>query len=330
MPEVTKATDVYFTLNNGKKIPALGLGTVPSGDPSGVKDQVKTAVKAGFRLIDTAWYYGTEKYVGEALKELFEEGVVKREDIFITTKVWPSFYHNPEKSLNQSLETLGLDYVDLFLQHWPIALSGDENGKPPGPKDENGNLKYDDDPVNGTKFIEVYKNLEKILETTNKTKSIGISNYSLDRLKKLLPEIKITPVVNQIEFHPQLSQQKDLIEFSEKNNIRIECYSGYGGTGAPLLKLPLVKDLASKYNVTENEIINAYDILEGRIIIPRSSNLERIKNITKLPQLTKDELKQLDQLGEKDPKRYVNDPWGYGIGFKGWEGDKLSEPFEKK
>lgn len=94
---IKKATDVYFTLNNGIKIPALGLGTVPSGDPSGVKDQVVTAIKAGYRLIDTAWYYGTEKYVGQALKEVFDEGVVKREDIFITTKVWPSFWHSPEK-----------------------------------------------------------------------------------------------------------------------------------------------------------------------------------------------------------------------------------------
>ncbi|KAI5952882.1 ARA1 [Candida jiufengensis] len=326
MGEVTDATKVRLDLNDGHKIPALGLGTVPSGDPSGVKDQVKTAINAGFRMIDTAWYYGTEKYVGEALKELFDEGVVKREDVFITTKVWPSYYHSPEKSLDESLQTLGLDYVDLLLQHWPIALSGDENGQPPAPKDNEGNLKYDDDPVNGTKFIEVYQNLEKILDNTTKTKSIGISNYSISRLNKLLPHVKHIPVINQIEYHPQLSKQRDLIELCEKNKIVVACYSGYGSEGAAVLKLPKIQELAKKYNVSTNEIANAYQILEGRVIIPRSSNLERIKSITGLPQLTKQELNELNQIGEENPKRYINDPWGYGIGFKGWEGDKLSEP----
>ncbi|KAI3406088.1 ARA1 [Candida oxycetoniae] len=327
-PAAKKATDVYFTLNNGLKIPALGLGTVPSDNPEDVKDQVITAVKAGYRLIDTAWYYGTEKYVGQALKELFDEGVVKREDLFITTKVWPSFYHSPEKSLDQSLETLGLDYVDLFLQHWPIALHGDENGQPAAPKDENGDLKYDDDPVSGTKFIEVYNKLEDILDTTKKTKSIGISNYSIPKLRQLLPHIKKhVPVVNQIEYHPQLPQQ-DLVDLCQENKIIVECYSPVGSGGAPVLKLPLIQELAKKYNCSTNEIVNAYHILNGRVVIPRSSNLERIKSITGLPELTKEDLDELYQIGVKNPKRHINDPWGYGLGFRWWEGDTKSKTFD--
>ncbi|KAK6198682.1 D-arabinose dehydrogenase [Scheffersomyces amazonensis] len=321
------ATSVVFKLNNGKTIPALGLGTVPSGDPKHVKDQVITAVKAGYRHIDTAWYYGTEEYIGEALKELFDEGVVKREDIFVTTKVWPSFWHNPAKSVDISLERLGLDYVDLVLQHWPIALHGDENGEPPAPKDKDGNLIYEDDPITGEKYIQSYNKLEDLVETS-KTKSIGISNYSIPKYKRLLPHIKKhKPVLNQIEYHPHLPQ-RELVEYFQHQGILISAYSPVGSNGAPVIKIPLVQELAKKYDVTPNEILSAYHILEGRIVLPRSSNLERIKTIVRLPELSKTELEELYQIGVKDPQRYINDPWGYGLGFRWWKGDTLTKVFD--
>lgn len=319
------ATEFSFDLNDGNKIPALGIGTVPPEDPSQVKEIVITAVKAGFRLIDTAWYYGTEKYIGEALKELFDEGVVKREDLFITTKVWHSFWHNPEKSLDKSLSDLGIDYVDLFLQHWPICLKGGPDGTPSKPMADDDTVRYDDDPVTGTKFIEVYNAIEDIKANTNKVRSVGVSNYSITKLKKLLPKVKqFVPVVNQIEYHPQLPQQ-DLVDFCAEHNILIEAYSPVGGTGAPVLKIPYVQELADKYGITVNEIVNAYHICEGRIVIPRSSNLDRIKNMVRLPKLTKEELSALYKIGEGHPVRYTNDPWGYGIGFKWWKGDTLSK-----
>ncbi|EGW30930.1 uncharacterized protein SPAPADRAFT_142491 [Spathaspora passalidarum NRRL Y-27907] len=322
------ATTVELKLSNGKYIPALGLGTIPSGDASDVKDQVITAIKAGYRHIDTAWFYGSEKYIGEALKEVFQQGIIKREDLFITTKVWPSFWHSPEKSLDISLKDLGLDYVDLFLQHWPVALHGDQNGQPAVPKNEDGSLKYDDDPVHGTKFIDTYHKLEDILENTTKTKSIGISNYSIPKLKQLLPKIKKhRPVVNQIELHPQLPQ-RDLVDYCESRGIVIVAYSPVGGPGAPVLEVPLIKELATKYDVSPNEIAEAYHILNGRVALSRSSNLSRIKTITRLPRITEDELEQLYQVGVKDPKRYTCDPWGYGLGFKYWKGDTLSTEFD--
>ena len=184
-----------------------------------------------------------------------------------------------------------------------------------------GSLKYDDDPVDGVGFIETYKKLEDI-KATNKARSIGVSNYSIPRLRKLLQKAKIVPVLNQIEYHPQLPQQ-DLVDFCQKHKILVEAYSPVGGPGAPVLKLPYINELAEKYEVSVNEITNAYHILQGRITLPRSSNLERIKTNVRLPQLTKDELDKLYQIGVENPTRYLVDSWGYGIGFRWWKGDTL-------
>lgn len=326
MTKYELAVEKRIALNDGNSIPALGLGTVPSEDPADVKNQVMAAIRAGYRLIDTAWYYGTEKYVGEGIHQALEEGIVKREDLFITTKVWPLMHHSVEKSIENSLKTIGVDYLDLVLQHWPICIHGDANGLPATPFDDQGKLIYDDDPVDGTGYITFYNKLEDYkYNNPNKVKSIGISNYSIPRLEKLLNSRKrYVPVLNQIEYHPELPQ-KDLTDYCEENDIVVQAYSPVGGTGAPVLNLPYVKELAEKYEVSTNEIANAYHILEGRSSIVRSSKMARIKNNINLPPLTKEELGKLYDIGAKNPKRYTNDPWGYGLGFKWWEGDTLSK-----
>lgn len=328
MVKYALATESTITLNDGTEMPALGLGTLPSEDPADVRNQVVAAVKAGYRHIDTAWYYGTEPYVGEAIKLLEEEGICSRKDLFITTKVWPSLHHNPGRSIDKSLKDLQTDYVDLVLQHWPVCLHGDANGMPPEPKDEKGNLIYDDDPVDGTGYIKFYNKIEDYKFDTEKVRNVGVSNYSIPKLRELLKNRKrYIPVVNQIEYHPQLPQQ-DLVEFCETHGIRVEAYSPVGGTGAPVLRLPLVKELAEKYDVSTNEICNAYHILQGRSVLPRSSNLARIKVNVRLPNLSQEELQALYNIGVENPVRYVNNPWGFGLGFKWWEGDTLSKKFD--
>lgn len=245
---------------------------------------------------------------------------MKREDLFVTTKVWPSYHDNPEASLHESLATLNLDYVDLLLQHWPVTFkNNDGKGHPPVPRNEDGSIQFDDQTDDSTGFVEFYKRIEDLyLKYPEKIKSIGVSNFSKKYLMILLNKCRITPVNNQIEYHPQLPQ-KDLTDFCKEKGIIVTAYSPVGSEGAPVLQLPLIKELADKYNVSTNEIANAYHILEGRISIPRSSNLDRIKSNIKLPPLTEDELSRLYQIGEQNPTRYVNEEWGRHTGFAYWD-----------
>ncbi|WEJ97310.1 D-arabinose 1-dehydrogenase (NAD(P)(+)) [Yamadazyma tenuis] len=305
-------------MSNGKEIPALGLGTyIGSSDPTQVKDLVKTAIKAGYRHIDGAWLYGTEKYVGEGIRESIEEGIVTRDQLFVTTKIWPTYWDKPEKSFDKSLSDLGLEYVDLLLQHWPICAK-DVDSSTPLPIKEDGKPYYDDPTSDGTGFIEFYRGIEKLhLDNPQKIRSIGVSNYSIMKLEKLIPKVQVLPVVNQIEYHPQLPQ-KDLVEYCGKYGIIITAYSPVGSNGAPVLKLPLIQQLADKYEVTTNEVANAYHILQGRASLPRSTNLERIKTTIRLPSLTKSELEDLYQIGVENPKRHITNIWGDELGFDWW------------
>ncbi|KAH3683315.1 hypothetical protein WICPIJ_005714, partial [Wickerhamomyces pijperi] len=124
------------------------------------------------------------------LQELFQEGKIKREELFITTKCWPSLWNNPEKSLNDSLKSLKLDYVDLFLQHWPLTFKSDANGQPPVPRDDNGKVIFDDGD-----FLDTYKKMIDIYKNTDKVKAIGVSNYSIGNLERLLKETDVVPAV---------------------------------------------------------------------------------------------------------------------------------------
>jgi D-arabinose 1-dehydrogenase len=302
----TDATKVTFKLNNGYAIPALGLGTANYGDRvPPTKDAVIAAVKAGYRHIDAAWIYQTENEVGAGLKELFDEGVVKREDLFITTKVDASLADNPERSLTESLKKLGIDYVDLLLQHWPI-------GKPQ--TDANGNSK---DEINYN-YIEPYQLIEELyLNNKDKIRSIGVSNYSIPFLTELLKVAKVKPVLNQIELHPHLPQV-DVVSFNQENGILITAYSPAGSTGAPNLEIPIVKELAKKYNTTANAILSSYHIKEGRVVIPKSINAERIKSAAELVDLSQEDLAKLTDFGVKNPARFIKPEFGKKLGFDNW------------
>ena len=272
-------------LNNGLEIPIMGLGTTRlrnlddankslKGDDrmKDVEEVVYSSIKHGTRLIDTASKYENEVEVGKGIKKAIDEGIVKREDLFVITKMWPDEKEDPEKALKQSLERLQLSYVDLFLDHWPSGKC--YNGK------------------NNFKLISVkdmWPKMEKLVEE-NLTKSIGVSNYNVQNLLIVLSICKIKPVVNEVEFHPYL-YQKDLKEFCDLENIKIIAYypliKGVNYKSRftkimnekklDLLNEEIVKNLANKYGKTVGQVILNWHVHLGVIPIPGSANPERMK-----------------------------------------------------
>ncbi|SCW01544.1 LAFE_0E02014g1_1 [Lachancea fermentati] len=301
-----KSYEIYFTLNNGSKMPALGLGTAnPPERLAETKQAVKAAVKAGYRHIDTAWAYGTEQYIGEALKELFEEGVVKREDLFITTKVWPTHWDKVNDSLESSLKNLGVDYVDLLLQHWPLCFAKvkDPNGiegLARNPKNEDGTAKYEPD----GDFYETYRQLEKLyLDKDPRVKAIGVSNYPIPYLEKLLKTFKVVPAINQVELHPYLPQL-ELREYCKKHGIVLEAFSPFGADGVPNVEIPEVKEFAKVHDVSASDVLLSYHIRQGVVVVPRSLNPTRIAGNIEFVPLTEEELDRLNKFGIGRERRY--------------------------
>lgn len=229
-------------LNNGIQIPRLGLGVyqIPPGKTT--INAVKYALKVGYKHIDTAKVYGNESDVGKALKD----SDIKREDIFITTKVWNSDqgYDSTLRAFEASLKRLGLSYVDLYLIHWPVQR----------------------------KIIETWKAMVQLLKN-GKVRTIGVSNYSINELKETIQNSDIIPAINQVEFHPFL-YQKDLLEFCKSNTIQLEAYSPLT-RGKRLDNLDVIK-MGEKYNKTPAQILMRWSLQHDLVVIPKSSHTKRI------------------------------------------------------
>ncbi|KAG0676417.1 D-arabinose 1-dehydrogenase (NAD(P)(+)) [Pichia californica] len=312
----TTASGVTVKLNTGAEIPLLGFGTVSEHDTETFKLALKAAIlDAGYKHIDTAWYYNTEELIGDVLEELSLSNKIKKDEIFITTKVWPCFWNDPETSLNLSLKNLKLEKVDLLLQHWPVCFAkiDDSNGnRIPVPKDSNNNILYDKD----GDYLITYKKLLK-LKDSGKAKAVGVSNYTVQMLERIIKETGVIPACNQVELHPHLPQL-ELYNYCSEKGIILEAYSPFGSSGAPNLKIPLIIELAKKYNVSSADIIVNYCIAKKIVVLPRSSNIERIKKGYALINMEKSDVDALDNYGSKNPKRYIKDSWGDNIGFDHW------------
>lgn len=316
-----KGTEISFTLNNGVRMPALALGTAnPHAEIGRTKQAVKAAIKSGYRGIDTAWAYRSEPFVGSAIRELIEEDVIRREDIFITSKVWPVLWDDAERSLDESLESLGVDYVDLWLQHWPICYVKQENshginGLSRNPETPKGDPFYD---FNGD-WLETYLQMERIYldPSDHRVRSIGVSNFPEHYLERTLFECAVKPAVNQVEMHPRLPQLS-LKRFCRAHNIMLEAYSPFGSHNAPNVHIPLVKDLAVKYNVSPSGILNSYHIRQGNTVTSRSLDSTRIVSNIEFAPLTEEDLERLDNLGITEPKRFIDEKWNIIVpGFSG-------------
>lgn len=255
-------------LNSGYEMPLNGLGTYSlTGDVC--KNSVKSAISNGVRLIDTAYIYNNEKEIGEAIKE----SGVKREEIFVTTKLYPNQYDDPRKAVEDALEKLDLEYIDLMLLHHP-----------------------------GSNDVEAYKVLEEYVRK-GKIHSIGLSNWYIKELEEFLPKVSITPALVQNEIHPYY-QENDVIPYIQNLGIVVEGWYPFGGRGytKEILNNETILDIAKSHNVSAAQVILRWNLQKGVVVIPGSSNPEHIKENTEIYhfELTKEEMEKINSLDKNE------------------------------
>jgi diketogulonate reductase-like aldo/keto reductase len=295
----------------------LGLGTYghkDSGDAEKTYQAVKDAIVAGYRHIDTAFVYGVEDVVGKAINDCIDDGVVTRDEVFVTTKLWLTSYRRDRvhEAIKESLKQLNLSYVDLYLIHWPVPLSATSDT----PSPDGGADKIDDS-------IDIHNETWAAMEEVKAAglaKSIGVSNYNEKLLTDLLAVAKVKPAINQIESHPFLSQ-KSLIKFCRGHGIELTAYSPLGGSPfdaatampgqlsadvrAGLFENELVKSLALKYKKSAGQILLKFQVQRKVPTIPKSVTKSRIIENGQIFdfELTGDELSALE--GMNRDLRYV-------------------------
>jgi len=263
-----KSINDYATLHNGVKMPWLGLGVWKVKDGDEVINAVKTALEVGYRHIDTAAVYENEEGVGQAIKA----AGVPREELFITTKVWNADqgYETTLQAFETSLQKLGLDYIDLYLVHWPVK----------------------------GKYKDTYRALEKLYRE-GRIRAIGVSNFQIHHLEDLMNDCEVKPMVNQVEYHPRLTQ-KELHAFCKKHDIQLEAWSPL--MQGKLLDEPTLVKIGEKYGKSPAQIILRWDLQNEVVTIPKSIQPHRIRENANIFdfELTDEEMGAIDALNRNE------------------------------
>lgn len=275
---INKQLQETTTLNNGVKMPWFGLGVFKVEEGPELVNAVKTAINHGYRSIDTASIYGNEQGVGEGIREGIKEAGIAREDLFITSKVWNADlgYESTLSAYEESLQKLGLEYLDLYLIHWPVE----------------------------GKYKEAWRALETLYKE-GKVKAIGVSNFHIHHLEELLKDAKVIPMINQVEYHPRLTQEV-LKSFCQKNQIQLEAWSPL--MQGELLDNPVLQEIAKTYGKTVAQVILKWDLQNGVVTIPKSTKSHRIMENASIFDfaLTEEDMKRINELNQN--KRVGPDP----------------------
>lgn len=265
----------FMLLINGVKIPSIGFGTYKSGDDEETAKIIKNALNLGYKMIDTASFYNNEVGIGNGIKE----SDIDRKDIFIVTKLWNDDhgYDNTIEAFNKSLNNLQVDYIDLYLIHWPNKLNA-----------------------------ETWRAFEHLYET-KKVKAIGVCNFKVEHLEELKKTAKIMPMVNQVEIHP-FSTKNNIINYCKDNNIKVVAWSPI--SRGRVLSNDLMIDLSQKYKKSIVQIVLRWHMQKGVIPIPKSSNENRIKeNIDIFDfEISSEDMKAIDSLDEGDDMSVTTPP----------------------
>lgn len=262
----------YIEFYNGNQMPMLGLGTFRVENDDTCKEAVKHAIESGYRSIDTAKVYGNEEQVGQGIKEGLESTGLNREDIFVTSKLFFEDFgrENVAQAYETSIQKLGLDYLDLYLVHWPGT--------------------------NEAVMIDTWKGMEDLYKD-NRVKNIGVSNFNPDHFEALLAQVSIKPVINQVEFHPYFTQEK-LRKYLEAQNIYMESWSPF--MNAQILNDATLNEIGKEVNKTAAQVIIKWNMQHNVVVIPKSVTSSRIEeNIDVFDfELSADQMKRIDDLNK--------------------------------
>lgn len=282
-----------FTLNSGYEMPAIGLGTWRIVGQETVRSALRNAISIGYRLIDTAYIYKNEKDIGATLSELFAEGSLKREDVFITSKLWCTQHRDPERALDNTLRDLGLSYIDLYLIHYPVTYRANENCSEVLDEKRHPVIEEFD-------ALGLWRKMEGLV-ATKKVRSIGVSNFGVHNLGKVIRNCTIKPAAAQFELHPYL-KQKDLVKMCRENDIQITSFSSLGSAegysvGAPSLRNDeTIASIAKKHGKSTSQVILSYLIQQDIAIIPKSTDPAHMRENCELFELPEEDMRAIDDI----------------------------------